>query len=239
MASVLTNLLPLIIMKKRPLITVHLIIISVLFILLATSCKKDDEDTTVTDIDGNVYKTVTIGTQIWIKENLKVTKLNDGTPMTLVINDNDWGSNTIPSYSWSGNDANTKNTYGILYNGYCVMTNKLCPSGWHVPTDAEWTSLVDFLGGQAVAGGKMKEKGTTHWLSPNTDATNESGFTGLPAGYRHELSTADQVGEYAYFWSSTESSGQNWLRDLGSSTSGCNRFRNQYENGLSVRCIKN
>lgn len=230
-------------MKKRPLITVHLIVISVLFILLATSCKKDEGDNpeTVTDIDGNVYNTVTIGTQIWMKENLKVTKLNDGTPMTLVLNDNDWGSNTVPSYSWCGNDANTKNIYGILYNCYCVMTNKLCPSGWHVPTDAEWTTLTDFLGGEDVAGGKMKEKGTTHWLSPNTDATNESGFTGLPAGYRHQWSPADQVGEDAYFWSSTirEVSGENWLRSLGTLGSDCSRFDNKYENGLSIRCIKN
>jgi uncharacterized protein (TIGR02145 family) len=230
-------------MKKRPLITVHLIVISVLFFLLATSCKKDEADNpeTVTDIDGNVYNTVTIDSQVWMKENLKVTMLNDGTLLTLVINDNDWGSNTVPSYSWSGNDANTKNIYGILYNCYCVMTNKLCPTGWHVPTDAEWTALTDFLGGEAVAGGKMKEKGTSHWLSPNTDATNESGFTGLPAGYRHKWQPADQVGEDAYFWSSTlrEVSGENWLRSLGSTGSDCSRFDNQYENGLSIRCIKN
>lgn len=230
-------------MKRRQLFVAHLIILSALFISLVTSCKKNEGDIpeTVTDIDGNVYNTVTIGTQVWMQENLKVTKLNDGTPMTLVINDNDWGSNTVPSYSWSGNDANTKNIYGILYNCYCVMTNKLCPSGWHVPTDTEWTTLTDFLGGVDVAGGKMKEKGTTHWLSPNTDATNESGFTGLPAGYRHGWSTADQVGEYAYFWSSTlrEASGENLLRDLGFNRSECLRYDNQYENGLSIRCIKN
>ena len=174
-------------MKNSTLIEVHLLVVSALVVLLVTGCKKDNDDSTVTDIDGNVYKTITIGAQVWMKENLKVTKLNDGTAIELVINDDDWGISTSPGYCWYDNDVNNKNLYGGLYNGYCVITGKLCPTGWHVPTDSEWTELSDYLGGDDVAGGKMKETGTTHWLSPNTDANNESGFTGLPGGYRHKL----------------------------------------------------
>ena len=226
-------------MKREPLIRTQTIIVSILLLLFVTGCKKEkDEPVTATDVDGNVYKTVTIGTQVWFQENLKVTKLNDGTAIDLVTDDAAWGNTATSQYCWYGNNMSNKTVYGALYNCYCVKTNKLCPAGWHVPTDAEWTALSDFLGGEDVAGGKMKETGTAHWLSPNTGATNESGFTAVPGGYRHKLSFAGQMGEYAYFWSSTLSISQNYLRDLGNSTAELGRYDNQFENGLSVRCIK-
>lgn len=227
-------------MKKIQKIEIHLFIIGVSFLMLAISCNKDEIEnpTTVTDIDGNIYKTVTIGTQVWMKENLKVTKLNDGTAIQLVIGDMEWGNIMTSGYCWYDNDINNKDIYGGLYNCYTVITSKLCPNGWHVPSDAEWTILTDFLGGKDIAGGKMKETGNVHWLSPNAGATNESGFTALPGGYRHSGCPSDQLGEYAYFWSSTEDSGEYLLRDLGSNRVRIGRYSNEFNNGLSVRCIK-
>jgi len=139
----------------------------------------------LTDFDGNTYNTVTIGDQTWMQENLRVTKLNDGTRIPCVTDEDTWLYTNEPGYGWYDNDASTYGElYGAFYNWYTVNTGKLCPVGWHVPTDAEWTTLTDFLGGEEIAGGKLKEAGTEHWGVPNTDATNESGFTALPGGYR-------------------------------------------------------
>jgi uncharacterized protein (TIGR02145 family) len=135
---------------------------------------------TVTDIDGNVYNTVTIGTQCWMAENLKTTRYNDGTAILTGLSNADWQITTSGAYAIYNNDPANNTTYGKLYNIYAVKTNKLAPAGWHVPTYTEWTTLTTYLGGEAVAGGKMKA--TTLWSSPNTGATNSSGFTGLPAG---------------------------------------------------------
>ena len=229
-------------MKNVRNFVIHLFIVSISFLLLTISCSKDETEkpATVTDIDGNTYKTITIGTQVWMQENLKVTKLNDGTAIDLVTDNIEWGDTGSPGYCWYDNDVNNKGTYGGYYNCYTVMTGKLCPDGWHVPSDAEWTILTDYLGGEEVAGGKMKETGTTHWLSPNTGATNESGFTALPGGYRHRYSSSDQLGEYAYFWSSTnkESIDEYYLRDLDYDDTAASRYTNFYNNGLQVRCVK-
>ena len=139
----------------------------------------------IKDIEGNVYKTIAIGKQVWMTENLKTTKFNDGTSIPMVTENEAWIKLTTPAYSWYNNDSTAnKNTYGALYNWYTVKTNKLCPAGWHVPTDAEWVALITYLEGFTVAGGKMKEKGIEHWKSPNEGATNETGFTALPGGYR-------------------------------------------------------
>ena len=177
--------------------------------MLTNSCKKDDNKensgTTVTDIDGNVYHTVKIGAQTWMVENLKTTHYNDGTAIPLVTHDTAWGSLTTPGYCWYNNDQATYgSTYGALYNWYAVNTGKLCPTGWHVATDAEWTQLTDYLGGVWVAGGKMKEAGLSHWQSPNTGATNSSGFTAFPGGYRFTDGSFYLLTYYAYFWSSSQ-----------------------------------
>ena len=147
-----------------------------------------------------------------MKENLKTTKFNDGKAIPLVTDDKDWGALTTPAYCWYKNDAKVnKNTYGALYNWYTVNTNKLCPKVWHVPTDGEWMTLITNLGGEGLAGGKLKEKGTTHWESPNNGATNESGFTALSTGKRNYDGAFDISGSNSiYFrsngcwWSSTE-----------------------------------
>ena len=194
----------------------------------------------ILDADWNVYNPVTIGSQVWMVENLKTTKYNDGTDIPLVTDDYEWGDLTTDAYCWYNKDAATyKTPYGALYNWYAINTGKLCPTGWHVPRDAEWTTLTDYLGGLAVAGGKLKETGTTHWNSPNTDATNETGFTALPGGYRSSNGAFDSVGSYGYWWSATElSTNYAWSRNVNSNIGSVFRGYSHLELGFSVRCVK-
>ena len=198
----------------------------------------------IQDIDGNVYRTVKIGNQIWMAENLKTTKLNDGTPIVFGNLDMYWnGVYTIkdPVYAWYNNNINNKELYGGLYNWYTVNTNKLCPSGWHVPNDAEWVELENFLGGRQVAGGKLKQAGTSYWQIPNWGATNETGFNSLPSGMRVE-STFTSIGAYAQYWTST-AYGDNppgaVYRQTTSTGENLERNINFKVYGNSVRCIKN
>ena len=196
--------------------------------------------TLLTDTDGNVYTYITIGTQVWIAENLKTTKYNDGAAIPNVTDATEWAALTTPSYCWYWNDATTfKATYGALYNWYAVNTGKLCPAGWHVPTDAEWTTLTTFLGGENVAGGKLKETGTTHWASPNTGATNETGFTALPGGIRLINGKYYGDGYYIYWWSSTEyTTSHVWDRCLYFDSANMTSYFDSKQAGFSVRCLK-
>lgn len=195
---------------------------------------------TVTDYDGNVYHTVTIGTQVWMVENLKVSHYRDGTSIPYISNVYDWSVNHRDAYCYSGN------TY--RYTWYAVNTGKLAPAGWHVPTDIEWQILSDHLGGDSVAGGKMKESGYSHWPVPNTGATNESGFMALPTGYRQTDGTFRLLDSCTIFWSTNEQ-GQTdpdsmyaWNRRLAYSTAALQRspywWENYKRNGLVVRCVK-
>jgi uncharacterized protein (TIGR02145 family) len=195
---------------------------------------------TVSDRDGNVYKTVIIGTQIWMAENLRTTKYNDGTSIPQVTDAAAWSNLMTPGYCWYNNDAATyKATYGALYNWYTVNRGNLCPSGWHVPSDAEWTGLTAYLGGEAFAGGKLKEAGTTHWRTPNTGATNESGFTALPGGGRLNFGTYYYIGSYGYWWCSTEYSTPNaWNRSMYYGNANVNRVDYDKQYGFSVRCLR-
>ena len=196
---------------------------------------------TVTDIDGNVYNTVTIGTQVWLKENLKTTKFNDGNSIPNITDATAWASLTTPAYCWYNNDepAN-KNTYGALYNWRTVNSGKLCPSGLHVPTDLEWTELTDYLGGENLAGGKLKETGTLHWNSPNTGATNETGFTALPGGNRAYYRLFCGIGDFGFWWSTTEHETRYaWYRQLHQGFSFVMNAYHDEQMGLSVRCLRN
>jgi|WetSurMetagenome_2_1015567.scaffolds.fasta_scaffold63125_4 uncharacterized protein (TIGR02145 family) len=228
--------------------------------IVFSSCSKDDDDSgnstngkttavfntgvtygTLTDQDGNVYKTVTIGTQTWMAENLRTTMYNDGTSITNVTGVTEWGNLTTGAYCNYNNTTNTDTiaTYGRLYNWYAVNTGKLCPTGWHVPTDAEWTTLTNYLGGEDAAGGKLKETGTKHWLSPNTGATNETGFTALPGGDRGDDGAFYDIGHYGIWWSATENNTSDaWLRYMHYYSS--NVTRNYYSRklGFSVRCVR-
>jgi uncharacterized protein (TIGR02145 family) len=205
---------------------------------------------TVTDIDLNVYNTVTIGSQVWMAENLKTTKYNDGTAIPNVTVDAEWGALITGAYSDYGNNPANSNTYGRLYNWYAVDNNastevasnggkNVCPTNWHVPTDAEWTTLTTYLGGDSVAGGKLKETDTTHWLSPNTGATNESGFTALPGDARDHDGSYYKVGLSGYWWSSEETFTTNaWSRFLYYDYTYVSRYDSGKRYGFSVRCIK-
>jgi uncharacterized protein (TIGR02145 family) len=194
---------------------------------------------TIKDIDGNVYKTVTIGKQVWMAENLKTSKYNDGTSIPLVMDSTAWKALKTPAYSWYNKYIANKEIYGALYNWFAVKTNKLCPSGWHVPNDAEWTTLTTYLGDVNVSGGKLKEKGTIHWKNPNTGATNESGFTALAGGHRNFVGTFNYSGDLGYWWCSEEYNASNaWFRNMSSSSSSVGRYDYSKNGGFSVRCLR-
>lgn len=194
------------------------------------------------DINGNVYKTVTIGTQVWMKENLKTTRYNDGTLIPLVSDNDAWPVLTAPAYCLYNNDTANKDVYGALYNWHAVGTGKLCPEGWHVPADSEWITLKGFLeedGFGEETGNKLKEAGTSHWKSPNSEADNESGFTALPGGYRSYNGSFSYFGIYGYWWSSTEYMETTvYIWNLRYKFSYVYKYIGEKTNGFSVRCMK-
>lgn len=173
-------------------------------------------------------------------ENLKTTKLNDGTPLTVITVEADWWGHTIPTYCWYNHDVSNKNTYGALYDWYAVTSGKLCPVGWHAPSDEEFQELADCLGGNPVAGGKLKETGTLHWQSPNTGATNSSGFTALPGGMRDMGGVFNSLGTTAFFRSTAETGdgaqGNGWT--LSNSGTSFNFVDYERTISFSVRCVK-
>jgi uncharacterized protein (TIGR02145 family) len=196
---------------------------------------------TVKDIEGNEYKAVNIGTQIWMVENLKTTKYNDGTDIPLVTDSISWNTLLTPGYCWYNNDELTyKNTHGALYNWYVIKTGNLCPTGWHVPSDEEWKILTDYLGGERIAGGKLRISGKSHWDNNNTNVTNESNFSALPGGLRDMKSGSYAfISSAAFFWSSTENSSTHaWGRFLQSPPEKVYRFAFHKAYGYCIRCIK-
>jgi uncharacterized protein (TIGR02145 family) len=216
---------------------------ALLLIFIVPSCKKK-EDNTIRDGDGNEYTSVTIGTQTWIVENLMTTTFNDHAPIPYVSDSTQWRNLVSPGYCWYNNNISNKEIYGALYNWYTVNTGKLCPVGWHVPDDQEWLILTDYLGGLSVAGGMLKEMGNTHWSTPNADATNETGFTALPGGFRGNsdfvLGIFNGLGNSGYWWSSTEN-GTSFAWDRGIYYDSGSIYEYGFENkkfGDSVRCIK-
>jgi uncharacterized protein (TIGR02145 family) len=203
-------------------------------------CVKDAEETTVTDIDGNVYQTVTIGTQVWMAENLKVTHYRNGDAIPNVTDGTTWAGLTTGAHCEYNNDVNNVAAYGRLYNWYAAGDSRsIAPTGWHVASDAEWQTLVDYLGGSTVAGWKMKEAGTAHWLPPNS-GTNECGFSALPGGYRGSNNAVfGDLGNYACFWTSTTiSSSYAWYRSISYDYSEVSHYDSRKFYGFSVRCVK-
>ena len=217
--------------------------------------------TTITDIDGNSYNTVLIGSQCWTKENLRVRKYNNGTAIQFDAtggsggNSATWQNLTIGAHTIYANDStatpSNRTKYGYLYNWYAANgiyttgniastdTLNICPSGWHVPTDAEWTTLTTELGGESVAGGKMKSVGTAYWNSPNTGATNESGFSALPGGNRGSVGSFGSIRDLAVFWSATENDNYGaWNRGLFYNYGLVSRGNYYKSVGASVRCIR-
>ena len=216
-------------------------------IILLTGCTKDEKANETNADSGTSIK---IGTQTWTTKNLDIATYSDGTPIPQVTDPKEWYSLTTGAWCYYNNDPANGTTYGKLYNWYAVAgihdtdpntpNKKLAPTGYHIPSEVEWTTLTTFLEGEAVAGGKMKAKGTSLWITPNTEAINSSGFTGLPGGYRGGGSGAfNDVGYYGNWWSYSEyNTNFAWRRALDYSNG--NVFRNDTNKtrGFSVRCIK-
>lgn len=197
-------------------------------------------DAGVTDVDGYHYKAVKIGGQVWMAENLKATQFNDGTLIINITVDDLWAAATSPAYCWENNDISTKGTYGAIYNWYVTdqISNggkNVCPKNWHVPSLSEYSTLIDFLGGSTIAGGKLKEIGTVHWSSPNTGATNESGFTALPVGERG--SGFFPIGANGYYWTLNGSGNNGYYLYLNSSSTIAGLSGNTKNTGFAIRCL--
>lgn len=198
---------------------------------------------TVSDIDGNIYNTVTIGTQVWMKENLKTTKYNNGDLILTTVPDTlDVSAEATPNYQWAYNGADSNvSVYGRLYTWYAITDYRgVCPTNWHVPTDDEWEILITFLGGNNTAGGKMKESGTINWDCANTGANDSSGFSGLPSGYRWKSGKFYNLGQSCDLWSATEvvsDQTKSWARDLNCSSISVMHGQGLKDLGESVRCI--
>lgn len=231
------------------------------------SCSKDDNTATpvlsntnlkVSPINNHIlfepFPSVAIGSQVWATKNLTVSTYRDGTPIPQVANSSQWQLLTTGAWCYYNNLTANGITYGKLYNWYAVagiydvasladpaLRKNLAPTGWHIPTDAEWSTLTSTLGGSAVAGGKMKETGTLHWDSPNTNATNSSGFTGFPGGARYFGGTfGDYFGSTASWWSSTEKTADvAWNLKLVNDDGKTYRNEDAKGMGWNVRCIKN
>jgi len=214
---------------------------TILFILiLVCTGYRYLEAQTVKDADGNIYVTVNIGKQVWIGENLKTTRLNDGKPISLVSNDEEWKALKTPAYCWYNNDERNKDVSGALYNWYTVKTGKICPQGWHVPTDNEWAALAAFLGDARTVGDKLKESGTAHWKNIFSKATNDYDFTALPSGMRHYSGTFPLFGDlYAVWWSATPvSASEAIMLGLHDRSSRLYNGVEDLRSGYSVRCLK-
>jgi uncharacterized protein (TIGR02145 family) len=205
---------------------------------LAFLTLNNQAQTTVTDYDGNVYNTVTIGTQTWMKENLKVTHYRNGNSIPDITNNSTWSNLTTGAKCYYNNDSITNDSiYGALYNWFTANNSNLCPVGWHIPTYDEWTTLDTYLGGGISSGGEMKETDTIHWMSPNTDATNYSGFTGLPGGYRGGSFFEKKKG--GYWWSCTElDASVAFYYLLRYNNAGFSPANNLKTVGGSIRCVK-
>ena len=219
-------------------------------ILFIVSCKKENDDN-VTDIDGNVYKIISIGGNVWMAENLRTTKFRDGTAISLVTGEADWAALSSPAYCWPENNASYKSTLGGFYNGYAVLSNKgLCPSGWHVATDGDWMDMEQALGmSQSAAasqgtrgvsenvGGKLKS--TSYWDAPNTGADNTSGFSAYGTGYRRPPGEFAWFRQWTGYYTSTGIDAQHlWMRYIGFDMQGIDRNNYPLQYAYSIRCVE-
>lgn len=220
----------------------------ILLIYILAGCNsgvgKEETKDQIEDIEGNLYDIVQIGDQFWMAENLRTTMYNDGKAIPLVENYDEWANLTLPAYTWYNNDASNADNFGALYNWYVLESEKLCPEGWHVPSDEEWIALESLFGGADLAGRAMKEEGTAFWKTPNLEANNKSGFTARPGGYRSYNGTFNLMRTSGYWWSTSEKS---WYgsppkvlyRYLLYDGVGLPRHIAEKTNGFSVRCVKN
>jgi uncharacterized protein (TIGR02145 family) len=219
--------------------------------------------TTISDIDGNSYNTVLIGAQCWTKENLRVRRYNNGTSMLFDTtggsggSSSTWqnltrGAHTIYAHDSTATTPSNLTKYGYLYNWYAAKgistggtilpndTLRICPTGWHVPTDTEWTTLTTELGGESVAGGKLKSIGTvSYWSSQSAGTDNSSGFSALPGGYRDFNGSFNNLSNSAVFWRATEVNANNaWSSRLEHNSDDVSRISYEKQLGASIRCLK-
>ncbi len=218
-----------------------LLLLLPLFIIVSNCKKEKADDDTVKDADNNTYNTVKIGEQWWMTENLKTTKYRNNTAIEFP-NDNktNWSNDKTGAYAWYNDDIANKNTHGALYNWYAVTnTSGLCPQGWKVPTESDWETLINSLGGNAVAGGKLKLGGTTYWENPNIGATNESGFAAKASGRRYFDGSYNNLKYFGHWWTATE--------QYSTTAKAISLYHNDAETkispehkgiGFSVRCVK-
>lgn len=238
--------------------TIYLAFFILFLLIQIISCKRESDDLqedlpspivfnsnltygTITDIEGNVYKTIEIGDYTWMAENLRTTKYNDGTDIPEVEGYDDWrlSADSAPAFCWYNTLITNKDIYGALYNGYAVNTGKLAPAGWHVATTDEWTNLLEICGGNRYAGYKLKEIGTTHWLSADDRTINSSGFTALPGGVRGNPLFGN-LGKLGVWWSSTAdgTSDSNGTFQLEERYGVVYISNNTCHSGFSVRCVR-
>lgn len=194
---------------------------------------------TITDGSGNVYEVVQIDQQCWMTSNLKTTKYINGNDIPNLSDNSQWANTTNGAYCDYDNNSANSEVYGKLYNWFAVQTGNLCPQGWHVATDSNWITLVEYLGGSTVAGGKLKEIGTSHWMTPNSSATDEFGFSALPGGMRYDQGDFYNIQYVGYWWTSTNNfSTKAWMRSMNYNQSNITKSSNEKNYGHSVRCVK-
>ena len=222
-------------------------IIPIIITVLFSCCSPRDESIDdyleslpkVDDAEGNSYPYIELFGKYWFVTNLKTTLFNDTTTIPHIVIDEQWGSTDNAAFCWYNNNPEMANTYGALYNWHAVNSGKLCPQGWRVPTEEDWQQLIDSLGGEKVAGGKLKIKGTEFWEGNNNGASNSSGFRALPGGYRNLSGEFKHLGEYGFWWSSSVFDDNNaWYRSLYYYSE--RTYRNYFRKtiGYSVRCVK-
>ena len=227
-------------MKKQIFSIIQITLILFVFIL-TNSCKNNSNTTStsvsVKDVDSNVYETITIGTQTWMQKNLKVTHYRNGDTIPNVTESKEWISLTTGAYCNYNNDTNNAITNGSLYNYYAIVDSRnLCPTGWHMPMDAEWSTLITYLGGETIAGNKLKEAGNSHWKYNNKTAANESGFTAIPGGERSGIAGSfAYLGNHGIWWSLT---GDARLIEMSDFSCEVLKADANKKEGHSVRCIK-
>ncbi|HWR99963.1 MAG TPA: fibrobacter succinogenes major paralogous domain-containing protein [Prolixibacteraceae bacterium] len=220
-----------------------------LFIIQTISCEKDEYSEnqmsgliyeTVSDQEGNKYRTIQIGTQVWMAENLRTARFRDGSSIPVIQSGTMWESATKGAYCRYENNDTVAAAYGHLYNWYAVTDSRgLAPAGWHIPGEADWETLAGFLGGTGTAAMKLKEKGTRHWSSASPGATNESGFTALPGGARGEVGQYCFLGTAGFWWSSGFTNDRTAdLRCVTNHSSRLFKYTYNKEYGFSVRCVK-
>jgi uncharacterized protein (TIGR02145 family) len=229
-------------MNRKKFIWIFQFLIIAFLLIVPRGCKKDNNDGFgIVEYNGVDYKTVTIGTQVWMAENLKTTKYSDGSDIPYITVDTIWSAQTKGAFCWEINDEYFIDIYGGYYNFYAVTDERnLCPDGWHIPSDSEWTILENYLGGSLIAGGKMKANDLSVWLETNAGDSNSSGFTAMPGGSRFEDGGFGGFLLHADYWTATEyhDTTMAWVRELyGRSATLLVGVADKRE-GNSVRCVK-